>query len=257
MKVKKYRGEKICVTSSKGGVGKTIFAANLAGVYSFLKKKVLLIDMDLSSGGISVLINLPKGKTIYNLSDDILNNRFKDYEKYVYHYNEFIDILPSCKDPRDGSKIDNRLLEQIISIYQNYYDILILDTTHTPTNATLISLDLADKILFLISDNPIDLKNTTNLLTVLESVNKDNIKIILNNSYRLEKNYFSRFDIKSVINRNIDYILPNTMFIPNINNYIMDGEILVLNKKLSFKSERDRELLIKMAKDFVGDIDEK
>ena len=114
--MKKIKGKILCITSSKGGVGKSIFASNLAGVYSYLKKKVLLIDMDLSSGGISVLLNLPKGKTIYNLSDDILNNRFKDHEQYVCHYDNYLDILPSCKDPREGNKIDSKLLEQIITI---------------------------------------------------------------------------------------------------------------------------------------------
>ena len=253
----KYKGKILCVASSKGGIGKSIFACNLAGVYGFLKTKVLLIDMDLSNGGLSVLLDLSKGKTIYNLSDDILNNRFSEYDQYISHYNEFVDILPSCKDPREGNKIDSKILEQIITIYQNHYDVIILDTTHTPTNSTLLSLDIADNILFMISDNPIDLKNTANMMTVLKNINKDNIKIILNNSFHLEKNYFKRFDIKSVINHNVDYILPNTMYIPNINNYLMDGKILVLNDKLSFKNNKDRDLLIKMAKDFVGDINEK
>ena len=36
----------------------------------------------------------------------------------------------------------------------------------------------------------------------------------------------------------------------------MEGKILILNNKLSFKINKDRELLIKLAKD-VGDIDEK
>lgn len=253
----KYKGKILCITSGKGGVGKSIFATILSGVYSYLKKKVLLIDMDLSSGGISVLLNLDKGKTIYNLSDDILNNRFKEHELYVKHYNDFIDVIPACKDPREGNKIDSKILEQIITIYQSHYDVIILDTTHTPTNATLLSLDVADSILLLMSDNPIDLKNTHNLLTVLKSVEKDNIKIILNNSYRNEKTYFKRFDIKNYINHNVDYILPNSMFIKDINNYLMEGKILVLNNELAFKNDHDRELLIKMAEDLVGDKDEK
>ncbi len=73
--MKGMRGKVIAIASAKGGVGKTIFVTNLAGVYHHLKKKVLLIDMDLSSGGINVLLNLSNAKTIYNLADDILNNR--------------------------------------------------------------------------------------------------------------------------------------------------------------------------------------
>ena len=247
----------IIVTSSKGGVGKTVFATNLAGTYGYLKKKVLLIDMDLSCGGISVMLNLDKSKTIYNVFDDILNNRFKDSNDYVYHYNEFIDIIPACKDPRQGSKIDSKIIEQIVSLYKNSYDVVVIDTTHVPVCSTLVSLDMADRILFMVTDNPLDLKNSASMLSVLDEVNKDNVRVVLNHSYRNEKNYFSKFDIKSVIKHNIDFILPSSMYIENINKYIMEGKILVLNDKLSFKSNQDRELLIKIAQVLVGDDNEK
>ena len=80
--------------------------------------------MDLACGGISVLLNLNNTKTIYNLADDILNNRFNDTKDYVVSYSDYIDILPSCKDPRQGNKIDLKLIEQIISLYKNNYDLL-------------------------------------------------------------------------------------------------------------------------------------
>ena len=253
----KYKGKILCITSGKGGVGKSIFATILSGVYSYLKKKVLLIDMDLSSGGISVLLNLDKGKTIYNLSDDILNNRFKEHELYVKHYNDFIDVIPACKDPREGNKIDSKILEQIITIYQSHYDVIILDTTHLPVTSTLMSLEMADDILYMISDNIQDLKNSYNMLSILDDMSKSNVKVVLNNAYCNEKNYFSKFDIKNVIKHNIDYILPNSMYIHNINKFIMDGKILVLNNKLSFKNNQDRELLIKIASSLMEDNDEK
>ncbi len=255
--MKGIKGKVIAIASGKGGVGKTIFATNLTGVYHHLKRKVLLIDMDLSSGGVNVLLNLNNPKTIYNLADDILNNRFKEAGDYVYHYSEYIDILPSCKDPRQASKIDIKLIEQIITVYKNSYDVVILDTTHIPTPYTLTALDLADKVLFLLTENPLDLKNSSSMLTILKEIKEDNIKVILNNSVSMEKNYFSKFDIKSVIKHNIDYILPNSMYISNINKYLMEGEVLVLNKHLSFKNKSDSELLIKIAKDMVGDNSEK
>lgn len=254
--MKGIKSKVIAITSGKGGVGKTIFAINLAGVYHHLKKKVLLIDMDLSCGGVAVLLNL-NNKTIYNLGDDILNNRFKDSREYVSHYSEYIDILPSCKDPRQGSRIDLKLIEQIITLYKNNYDVIILDTTHIPTPYTLQSLDLADKVLFMITDNIIDLKNSSSYLTILNEIKEDNVSVILNNSINTQKNYFSKFDIKNIIKHNIDYILPSSMYVNNINKYLMEGSILVLNKNLSFKNKSDSELLIKIANDMVGEDNEK
>ena len=46
-------GKVVTVSSVKGGVGKTTLAANLAGLYFLLKKKVLIIDLDLYAGGIA------------------------------------------------------------------------------------------------------------------------------------------------------------------------------------------------------------
>lgn len=254
--MKGIKGKVIAITSSKGGIGKTIFATDLVGVYHYLKKKVLLIDMDLSSGGVNVLLNLTETKTIYNLADDILNNRFKEASNYVYHYSEYIDILPSCKDPRQASKIDIKLIEQIIAIYKNNYDVVVLDTTHIPTSYTLTALDLSDKVLFMLTDNLLDLKNSSSMLTILNEIKEDNVKVILNCSNKNEKNYFSKYDISSIIKHNIDYILPNSMFIPNINKYLMDGKILVLNDNLKFKNKSDRDLLINIAEKVIGDFDE-
>ena len=254
--MKNIKGKVVCITSSKGGVGKSIFATNLAGILENMKKKTLLIDMDLSSGGISVLLNLEKAKTIYNLADDILNNRFQNSSDYVYNYSSFVDVIPSCKDPRQGNKIDSKLIEQIINMYKNNYEVLIIDTNHVTNHATLTAIDVSDTVLYMISDNPVDLKNSASMLSILDEFDKK-VKVILNLSYRNEKPYFSKFDIKSVIGHNLDYILPTSMYVTNINKFIMEGKILVLNKKLSFKNKSDYELLVKIAENIVGDKNEK
>ena len=51
--MKNAKGKIITVTSTKGGVGKTITTLNLAGVYSKLGYKVLVIDFDLYGGAVA------------------------------------------------------------------------------------------------------------------------------------------------------------------------------------------------------------
>ena len=69
-------GKVVTVSSVKGGVGKTTLTANLAGIYFLLKKKVLIIDLDLYAGGIATILNVDYNKDIYMLVDSISNNRF-------------------------------------------------------------------------------------------------------------------------------------------------------------------------------------
>jgi len=255
MNIKK--GKVITISSSKGGVGKTVFALNLAGIYHKLNLKTLIIDMDLYAGGIAVSLNLPENKTIYNLVTDILNNNYHEAYDYLSKYNDNIYILPSCKDPRQGSKIENRFIEQIINIYKSRFDVILIDTSHILIDSNIVALDNADTILHMISNDPVDLANTKSMMSIFKDVEKDNVKVLLNNSFSPNKDYFSLFDIKSVIRHNVDYTLNKSFYIRDIDRYIMDGVILTLNSKLSYKDPRDYDRLVMIAKDLVGgDINE-
>ena len=71
------KGKSLCIFSAKGGVGKTITTLNLAGIFKLIEKKVLIMDMDLANGGVTVALNCPFTSTIYNFVDDYNNNRYQ------------------------------------------------------------------------------------------------------------------------------------------------------------------------------------
>ena len=68
------------VTSVKGGSGKTITTLNLAALYSLQNKKTLIIDLDLYSGSVAMLLNLNVRNDLFTISDDFSNNRFEHIE---------------------------------------------------------------------------------------------------------------------------------------------------------------------------------
>ena len=59
----------LTITSVKGGTGKTTNTLNLAGIFSSMKKKVLIIDLDLHTGSIAASMNLKYEKDIYHRID--------------------------------------------------------------------------------------------------------------------------------------------------------------------------------------------
>ena len=67
-------GKVISVSSVKGGVGKTTMVTNLAGIYYMMKKKVLIIDADFYSGGVSAWLDIRNKKDIFMLIDSFSNN---------------------------------------------------------------------------------------------------------------------------------------------------------------------------------------
>ena len=251
--MKKKNGKSICIFSGKGGVGKTILTLNLAGIYESLNKKVLIMDMDLSCGNIALALNKPASKTIYNFVDDYNNNRYRDFHDYVTSYDTHIDFLSSPKDPRQASKIDSKYIELALDKAENYYDIVLIDTNHDLNESNLVLLDSASTILFVMNNDPLDLKNMKSMLSIFRDLGKENYKILLYSARDPYKKYFTMFDMKNVLKSHIDYEISSEFYMKNIDTYIMNGEIVTLQEKAANVFNKDYTAMMKMAIDLLGE----
>ena len=230
--MEKIRGKSMCVFSAKGGVGKSITVLNLAGVLSNLNKKVLILDFDFSSGAIAALLNKPFKKTIYDFVDDYSNSRINKIQSYATKYNENISFLASCKDPRQGAKIASNYAEIIIEKATSEYDAVLIDMTHNFSEFNINVLDKADETLLILTNNLLDLKGMRNIIRIFNDAEKTNYKLLANFAVNPYKKYYTLYDIKHTIKSNIDYFIDYNFFLKTIDNYIADGEILTLNKKM-------------------------
>jgi pilus assembly protein CpaE len=245
--MKKEAAKVITIFSCKGGVGKTTTTLNLAGIYSLMDKKVLVMDFDLNSGGVALSLNVDANKTIFNAVDDMSNNRFDTIENYVCKYNDKIDVLASPKDPRNALKIDSKYVNLIITSCIYRYDVILIDTAHNLSPISLSALDKSDNILFLITNDPVDLKNARSMIAIFEDTEIDNYKVVFNSSKDTGKDYFSLFDVKNIIKHNIDYTIDKSFYVKDIDKYVIDGEILTLNKKIRSIKKNDVIKLTKLA----------
>lgn len=243
------KGLTICISSAKGGVGKTITTLNLAGILEILEKKVLILDFDLSGGGIAAALNIESPKSVYQLVDDYNNNRYQEFKNYVVSYDNYIDILASPKDPRQASKIDPKYVEIILGKAVFQYDVVLIDTNHNLNDFNILTMDLVDWLLFLVTNDPLDLKNMRSLMSVLEDVEFHNYKVILNESVSPFKKYFSLYDIKNIIKANVDYVISQNFYIKNIDTFIMNGQIITLENKASTIFAKDYTTLMQIVTD--------
>ena len=157
--MKNKKGKSMCFFSAKGGVGKTVNLLNLAGIFEQLEKKVLVVDMDLYSGGVALYLNKTNNKSIYTMVFDMMNRNYKDIKDYTVKVDHYIDFLCAPKDPRDANKIEARYLEDIIHTAQLNYDVVLVDTNHALNDINLTILDTVDSIIFFTNNDPLDLKN--------------------------------------------------------------------------------------------------
>ena len=241
-------GKIITISSVKGGVGKTTMTLNLAGIYCELNKRVLIIDLDLYSGGIAASL-----KDIYTMIDSMANNRFTELKKYVTTYNKNIDVLACPKDPRMGAKVSGRYIPVIFDLAKKEYDVVLVDTYHILDEINLTALDYSYMTLFIITNDIVDLKNMKSLISIFKDTDKKNYLILLNNSRDIGKDYLSLYDIRTIIKNNIDYTLSKNYYIKNIDKYTISGEILTLNNSINLFHSKDINNMKKMALDLIDD----
>lgn len=242
------------VTAVKGGVGKTTTVLNLAGIFCNMKNRVLIIDLDLYGSAVAASLNIPIDTDLYKLIDDLNNNRFNNLDNYIIKYNDFIDVLPAPKDPRYANKINSKYINIVLAKASMKYDVVLIDTNHIIDEMNLVAMDYSDEILYVITNDPIDLKSMKSMVAIFKDMEKSNYKIILNESKDRLRNYFSKYDIKNIIQDNVDYIIPGDFYIKNIDKYVLDGEILTLNKGIKITKRKAINNFTMIANSLLKDI---
>ena len=255
--MKNERGKIITITSMKGGIGKSTFLLNLAGIYQRLGKKVLLMDLDFSNGALALSLKVTPKKTVYHALDDLMHNRFQTMDDYISSYNEWIDVISCPKDPRQTTKIEIRYLDVLLERVSFTYDVILIDTTHGFSKNNIMIYDHSDLLVYFMSNDFMDLKNSKNFMTIMKDIEMENFRVILNESYIPSENYFSDFDIRTMIHWNVDYTLSTKFYIKNLTGYLLDGIIPTLDDRTwEKKYQKDANILFKMANDFIGEDEE-
>ena len=241
-------GKVISIINMKGGVGKTTTLLSLAGTLSKLNKKVLIVDLDLTNGAIAISLNREANKTIFNFVEDYINNKYNDLDKYITKYDENISFVASPKDPRYASRIDVKYIDILLEKSVYNYDVVLIDTPSILNEISVYSLDKSDIVYLLTTNDCVSLKNIKNLVNLFIENNLDKYKIILNNSFIPNKDYFSNYDIKNIIGHNVDYVISSSFHVNNLDELVVNGEIITY-KYSKFKDEKIFKLI---ANEIIG-----
>ena len=204
-------GEVIAVYSSKGGLGASTIATNLA--YGFAKNhpgaRPALADLVMGAGDVRVLLNLNPS---YDLGDlvakidrvdtELLNSLLTPTAAGVW-------VLPAPDRPEADEQVDANTISTIIQHLRHNFLFTVLDCEHQLNDRTLSALDAADRIVLVTHLSVAALRSTQRTINLCRRLGYPNDKLCVVVNRFQSGEVLSVADAEDVLKAEVFFKLPN------------------------------------------------
>lgn len=205
----KSQGRIITFFSTKGGTGKTTLATNLAVCLSQeTKKKVVLVDLDLTAGDAAVLLNISIKGTIVDLVQEQEAMDFSLIDSFCVPHLSGTKLLPAPTSPEQAELVQPEHVEEMLRVLKDNYDYIVIDTAPVYSEINLGVLESSDQVVLVLTQELPSLKQTTTALKILDTLNyAPRVRVVLN-QYSSEAG-IKTSDLEKSINGNLSAIIPD------------------------------------------------
>lgn len=199
----------ITIFGNKGGIGKSVVAANLAAAAaSRYKNQVALVDLDLQFGDISLMMNINPRKTIAELMMESGELTADLLEEYLYERSG-VKVISAPHKPELAELVNSYGVEAMLKKCRQMFSYTFIDTPTFLDETTLTALEMSDLVLLLISLDIPTIKNIKKGIDILEPLNLlPRTKLVLNRASSLSVGLEAQ-DVEQVLGMKIAASVPN------------------------------------------------
>jgi pilus assembly protein CpaE len=219
---RKRYGKLFTFFSAKGGTGSTVISTNFAvSLAEQTKKPVILVDLDLQLGEVSLFLGLKPAFNIVDIADNIHRMDNALLKGFVKKHASGLDVLAAPDSLEKVESVGASQVGQILQYLKNSYEYVVVDTSNSFDDQTVAALDQSSTI-FLISNTDLpSLRNAQRCLSIFERMGykKEKIRLLIN---RYQKSLEIRSkDIEETLNFPVYWFFPNDW--PTIINSVNSG----------------------------------
>jgi flagellar biosynthesis protein FlhG len=195
------RGARItAITSGKGGVGKTLVAANLAAALARAGQRVLVLDADLGLANLDVVLNLAARVTLH----DVFTGKASLDEALQPAPGGFSVLLAGSglvEYSRMTPEVRDKLLDVIHQVRPRF-DQVLLDTGAGISDVVLFTVSLADEVLIVATPEPTSLTDAYATVKVLATTQAPRpMRLLVNQVQRAGDGRAVRAQLQAVVDR--------------------------------------------------------
>ncbi len=173
-------GQIIAVFSPKGGVGTSVVAANLAvAIRQQTNKKVALVDANVIFGDLTVILNLRSDKTIIELAQRVDELDRELLNDVLATHTSQIKVLLAPPDPQRGELVSSDHIRTILEAMRREFDYIVVDTPASFQDRSLAVLDMATRIVTLMTLELHCIRNIKLFLEVADLLEYPHEKVML------------------------------------------------------------------------------
>lgn len=205
-------GHVINVVGSKGGVGTTTVAVNLATSLAAKKdvKSVALIDLNMLFGEIPLFLEIKPKHDLSSLANQIQRLDSTFLMSILSKSSTGVHVLPSPRHFNSNESLDPKMMDRILELMIRMFDFIVIDGGQPLNQMSLKLLATSDTVLLVSVLTLPCLSNTDKLLRSLLTLGypvDKLIKVVINRY--LKNSEIVLGDAEDAINKKIFWTIPN------------------------------------------------
>ena len=205
------RGKILSFLGTKGGVGKSTVAINVACALNQQRDcDVLVVDASLQHGTVGELLDLVSTTSMLDAVHQIGRLDGLLLRSLASHHDSGLHVLTAPRNAIEAAEVDDTSLARVLSVARQTYDYVIVDTFPLLDPVTLAVLDLSDVVHVVLNDFVPTILGTVELLQVFDrlGIPRDRQRVILNQTHPRYRGQLPAADVAGRLDREIHHVVP-------------------------------------------------